>query len=76
MISGTQVEKYENGYMEQNIELVLFDKTANSLSSLSISTVRLLAATISLYSGLDSTGPESKREQNQDNLFPIVCRMK
>lgn len=33
----------------------------NLLSSLSISTVRLLAATISLYSGSASTGPDTRR---------------
>lgn len=39
----------------------------NSLSSLSISTVRLLAATMSLYSGSASTGPDTEEsEKNRD----------
>lgn len=47
---------------------------ANSLSSLSISTVRLLAATISLYSGSASTGPEteSKHTKNNNNSMTTV----
>lgn len=43
---------------------------ANSLSSLSISTVRLLAATISLYSGSASTGPETKSKHKKKKITP------
>lgn len=47
---------------------------ANSLSSLSISTVRLLAATISLYSGSASTGPETESKHTKNNNNSMVTQ--
>ena len=41
----------------------------NLLISVSISTVMLLASTISLYSGSASTGPETVRKKNHKDEY-------
>ncbi len=45
---------------DKDLACSLMKVILNSLSSFSISTVRLLAATMSLYSGSASTGPDTE----------------